>query len=94
VDGNIVNGSYRFSAVIAGDPFAAPAPTPVFENILFSVFDGEDPNGTWSLYIMDDAGGDAGWLMESTLTLTAVPEPATIIVLGSAVLVFVRRRRR
>lgn len=94
VDGNLVNGSYRRSAYIDGDPFLSPAPSPNFANIFFSAFDGQNPNGTWELYIMDDAGGDAGWLMTSSLTVTAVPEPATMAVLGLGVAALLRRRRR
>lgn len=91
---NLLNGSYRFSAYTAGDPFLAPAPTPTFGNILFSVFDGENPNGTWQLWIMDDAGGDAGWLMSSTLTITAVPEPSTLALCGIGAAALLRCRRK
>ena len=37
-----------------GDPFPAPAPTPS-GNVNLSTFDGGSPNGTWSLYVVDDA---------------------------------------
>ncbi len=45
----------------ASDNFPAPAPTGPFGQTL-SAFRGLDPNGTWSLYIQDDASGDAGAL--------------------------------
>ena len=41
------------------DNFPAPAPTASPGDELAD-FNGIDPNGTWSLYIVDDAGGDSG----------------------------------
>ena len=41
------------------DNFPAPAPTATPGDKLAD-FNGIDPNGTWSLYIVDDAGGDSG----------------------------------
>ena len=55
----IVSGTFRPTNIGAGDAFAAPAPAPAGGSLL-SVFNGIDPNGTWSLYVMDDLGGDAG----------------------------------
>lgn len=43
------------------DSFAAPAPAGPYSTNL-SIFNGTDPNGTWSLYIMDDADKDSGTL--------------------------------
>ncbi len=48
-------GSYQPADYEAGDPFPAPAPTPS-GNVALSTFDGGPANGTWSLYIVDDAG--------------------------------------
>ncbi|KAB2966320.1 MAG: hypothetical protein F9K18_05765 [Thermoanaerobaculia bacterium] len=69
-------GSWQPSNVIAGDPFAAPAPAgpygnaaPAGTDTLASVFGGLDPNGTWNLWIVDDAGGDVGELDEWCLNL-------------------------
>jgi large repetitive protein len=39
--------------------FPLPAPTGPYGSSL-SVFDGTDPNGTWKLFVLDDAGLDAG----------------------------------
>jgi subtilisin-like proprotein convertase family protein len=49
------------------DPFPAPAPAgpylspaPGGAETFASAFSGQDPNGTWSLYVVDDAGTDVG----------------------------------
>lgn len=51
----------------AGDTFPSPAPAgpynepaPAAAATLASVFNNTLPNGVWSLYIVDDAGGDSG----------------------------------
>lgn len=41
-------------------PFASPGP--LGTDTFASVFGGTDPNGTWSLYVFDMAGGDMGWI--------------------------------
>ena len=43
------------------DSWPSPAPSPSGGSAL-SVFDGTDPNGTWKLYVVDDAGIDSGLL--------------------------------
>ena len=52
-------GSYKPANYEPGDPFPAPAPTPS-GSVNLSTFDGGTTNGTWSLYIVDDASGDSG----------------------------------
>jgi subtilisin-like proprotein convertase family protein len=66
-----------------GDSFPAPAPagpynspTPVGVATLGSIFNNTNPNGVWSLYIIDDAGGDSGaiaggWCLTFTTTAGA-----------------------
>lgn len=91
----VTNSTYRPSNVGTADPFAAPAPAPVYPNdsaapagtaTFASKFGGINPNGTWSLYIVDDADGDAGtisggWTLTITpLTTTAAPASITGLV--------------
>jgi hypothetical protein len=64
----ITAGTYKPTNYGAGDTFPAPAPAPSAATTL-STFDGTDPNGTWSLYVVDDTGGDSGnlaggWCLE------------------------------
>ncbi len=63
------------------DPFPAPAPVgpylspaPGGAETLASAFNGLDPNGTWNLYAVDDAGVDIGTFAQGwdlTITSTA-----------------------
>ncbi len=60
-----------------GDVFLAPAPAPSGNTSLYA-FNGIDPNGTWSLYISDDASGDTGVLAggwELNITTDFCPTP-------------------
>ena len=66
----IVSGSYKPTNFGAGDTFPAPAPPPSAATQL-ATFNGTDPNGTWSLYVVDDASLDTGnisggWCVELT----------------------------
>ncbi len=62
-----------------GDSFpSAPAPT----GTTLDIFNGTNPNGTWSLYVTDDSDGDTGtiaggWSIAITTT-TPTPTPCTI----------------
>ncbi len=55
----ISSGTYHGTDYPPGDTFPAPAPAGPYGTNL-AVFNGINPNGTWSLYIFDDAVGDAG----------------------------------
>ncbi|MEO7297053.1 MAG: reprolysin-like metallopeptidase [Verrucomicrobiota bacterium] len=69
----IVSGTFRptnYAGV--NDLFNLPAPPTPYGNSL-SIFNGLVPNGTWSLYIMDDAAQDVGSLTKGwSLTFTTV----------------------
>ena len=54
-----VTGSYRPANSGTTDLFPAPAPASPYTYTL-SAFNGDAPNGTWNLYIIDDANLDGG----------------------------------
>jgi subtilisin-like proprotein convertase family protein len=89
----ITTGTYRPTNIGAGDVFPASAPdgpylTPASAGTatLNSAFAGEDPNGVWSLYVVDQFSPDAGnfnggWEISFAPALfvcSVVPTSATI----------------
>lgn len=89
--GPIVPGTYLPTNVGATDSFPAPAPAGPYGNDL-AVFYGLDPNGTWSLYVVDDVGGDIGSLAGWDLEIVVVPEPTSLSLLAGLALLARRRR--
>lgn len=92
--GTIVSGTFRPTAVNSGTPadsFPSPAPAgpynfaaPFGSATLTSTFGGADPNGTWSLYVADDKGGDTGSLAAGwCLTFTTTGDAATTTTVAS-----------
>lgn len=72
--------SYRPTDYADGDVFAAPAPAgpyqraaPVGSATFASVFGGAAADGTWSIYIVDDANGDSGQLAGVCLEIGVMP---------------------
>ena len=69
--GTLTTGTFRPTNATIGDPFPAPAPAPGTNSAL-SVFQGTNPNGTWRLFVVDDAGADLGSFSGGwTLSITA-----------------------
>lgn len=79
-----ISGTYRPSNYFGDDTYPAPAPAPPPTGTTFAQFNGVDPNGTWNLYVVDDAGLDTGsiaggWTLDITTEDPAPgpePEPA------------------
>jgi Tol biopolymer transport system component len=65
----IASGWWKPTNYDSGDPMAWPAPNPAPYGYTLSVFGGTDPNGTWRLYVVDDAGRDAGFVRDWTLDI-------------------------
>ena len=64
----LVAGTFAPTDISPGDVMAAPAPAGPYTSAL-SAFNGTNPNGTWSLYIVDDIGADSGSLTSFTLLM-------------------------
>ena len=74
-DAPIVSGTYR-PTDLNPSGFPSPAPAGPYDSGL-AVFKGTDPRGTWSLYIIDAAGGDdgninGGWQIEFIQTMLSL----------------------
>jgi hypothetical protein len=75
-DSRLTSGAYRPTNLAhADDGFALPAPDPD-RNVALSTFDGLDPNGAWSLWVMDNSTGDSGIITGWALEITAEVDAA------------------
>jgi subtilisin-like proprotein convertase family protein len=79
------SGTYRPTNYVANDPFVAPAPAAPYLNpepagvASLAAFNGLNPNGTWRLYVVDDAGADTGNVAGGwSLTFTTTSPPPVV----------------
>ena len=85
--GTPVSGTFRPTNYGTGDLFPSPAPQVTYNNpatagaaTFASVYNGTNPNGTWSLYVVDDASTDigtmaGGWTINITSTSSSCVSP-------------------
>jgi M6 family metalloprotease-like protein len=76
--GQITSGTYRPTDFESGDSFSTPAPAGSYGKVL-STFKGLNPNGTWSLFVYDDAGGDLGSIANGWSLRLSLPEPPVFL---------------
>lgn len=90
--GAVASGTHR-PTDYAGDSDTWPAPAPAAVNVaapagastFASVFNGDVPNGTWSLYPIDDGGGGGSSSIGSwSLSFTLAPAATTTSVTSSS----------
>jgi hypothetical protein len=75
---DLTSGTFRpTNHTYYDDSFATPAPA-LNGNVALSGFDGTDPNGTWRLWVTDNAGGDHGDLSGWALQITAEVDTGTV----------------
>ncbi|HKQ76116.1 MAG TPA: M36 family metallopeptidase [Blastocatellia bacterium] len=97
IGATVVSGTFRPTNIGTGDLFPAPAPAgPYPDPQRLSVFNGLNPNGTWSLFVVDDVATDVGninggWRLNITTTDSAccnspctLNVPANIVVNNDA----------
>jgi len=89
-NGGFSSGTFKPTNLVTVPPdvFPSPAPGGPYGSTL-SVFNGTNPNGTWSLFINDfsfrllDAGSLAGGFLQVTIP---VPEPAALVLVAVGML--------
>jgi uncharacterized repeat protein (TIGR01451 family) len=82
--GQLSSGSWQVSDYPPAVIFSNPAPAGPYATAL-SAFNGVNPNGNWSLYVLDDSPGDAGTIANGwSLSLTSVSPVNQIADLGLA----------
>ncbi|MFH8252587.1 beta strand repeat-containing protein [Microbacterium sp. B2969] len=86
--GNVPTGTYRPTNSGGPESFPAPAPAPSAQTTLAGAFTGINPNGSWQLYIVDDATGDVGqmaggWSLVITTEVAAVATTTTLTTSGT-----------
>jgi len=83
-DGPIVSGTYRPTDFGQTDPFPSPSPNPSpTPSTFFVTMNGQDPNSTWNLYMVDDQPSHGAGSIGGGWSLTIKTRPAPPLVVRS-----------
>jgi subtilisin-like proprotein convertase family protein len=82
------SGTYKPTDFEAGDAFPAPAPSGPLTGTTLSAFNGINPNGVWSLYLVDDNGNNAGSISGGWGILLVTSASSCSLNLSSSLQVF------
>jgi len=87
--GPLVSGTFKPTKRLSSFGFPFPSPAPASPGgASLAVFNGSNPNGTWSLFIVDDANPDTGTISGGwSLTITTVPILLSITQLDTNVVI-------
>lgn len=75
--GPVSTGTYRPTNSGGSDAFPSPAPAPSSATTLAGAFTGINPNGSWQLFIVDDASADTGSIA-SGWSLVVTTDPGVV----------------
>lgn len=78
---DITSGTYQPSNIGSADSFPAPAITSKMGTNL-AVFAGTNPNGTWSLFVVDDLANDVGAITGWSMRVS-VSDPSVVVAGGT-----------
>jgi subtilisin-like proprotein convertase family protein len=81
----IASGLYKPTDFEPGDSFPAPAPGGAPTGSRLSALNGDQPNGMWQLYLVDDSGGSGGSITGGwSIAIQTAPEVISIPESGPA----------
>jgi subtilisin-like proprotein convertase family protein len=80
--GQLTSGTFRPTNSGTGDTFPSPAPVAPYDGTL-APFNGSNPNGTWSLYVLDDQAANSGslangWSLTFVLANSSPTDPVNV----------------
>jgi subtilisin-like proprotein convertase family protein len=99
INSSLVSGTFQPTRQFPTLSFDFPSPAPAGSSsapATLSVFNGTNPNGTWSLFVVDESSPDSGTIsLGWSMDVTTVPEPGTfgMAALGLGCFAALRIRR-